>query len=90
MRYGTKFPDSEGFLRRLFRVSIYYSAWQIDSDLEIIGQLPANANRQAFRRRYVKLGCGIAPIQVIRQRGITVGLGTDGAGSATTLDCLRS
>jgi len=34
----------------------------------------------------LKLGCGIAPIIACMQRGITVGLGTDGAGSATTLD----
>jgi 5-methylthioadenosine/S-adenosylhomocysteine deaminase len=34
----------------------------------------------------LKLGCGIAPISEIINQGITVGLGTDGAGSATTLD----
>ncbi|TVX92062.1 amidohydrolase [Paenibacillus agilis] len=34
----------------------------------------------------LKLGCGIAPIVEMLQRGINVGLGTDGAGSATTLD----
>ncbi len=34
----------------------------------------------------LKLGCGIAPVTEIQQQGITVGLGTDGAGSATTLD----
>jgi Cytosine deaminase and related metal-dependent hydrolases len=34
----------------------------------------------------LKLGCGIAPITDMAERGITVGLGTDGAGSAATLD----
>ncbi len=34
----------------------------------------------------LKLGCGIAPIEEMIKRGITVGLGTDGAGSATTVD----
>ncbi|MCK9906048.1 amidohydrolase family protein, partial [Frankia sp. Cpl3] len=34
----------------------------------------------------LKLGCGIAPIMDMAHQGITVGLGTDGAGSATTLD----
>lgn len=37
----------------------------------------------------LKLGCGIAPIIELKQQGITVGLGTDGAGSATTLDMFQ-
>ncbi|CAI6039942.1 5-methylthioadenosine/S-adenosylhomocysteine deaminase [Paenibacillus sp. JJ-100] len=34
----------------------------------------------------LKLGCGIAPVEAMMAEGITVGIGTDGAGSATTLD----
>lgn len=34
----------------------------------------------------LKLGCGIAPITEMTAQGINVGLGTDGAGSATTVD----
>lgn len=34
----------------------------------------------------LKLGCGIAPVVELNRQGITVALGTDGAGSATTLD----
>ncbi|MDR0269668.1 amidohydrolase [Paenibacillus sp.] len=34
----------------------------------------------------LKLGCGIAPITDMFEQGVAVGLGTDGAGSATTLD----
>lgn len=33
-----------------------------------------------------KLGCGITPVKELRELGVTVALGTDGAGSATTLD----
>jgi len=32
------------------------------------------------------LGCGIAPVSDLIAQGITVGIGTDGAGSVTTLD----
>ncbi|MBB6732194.1 amidohydrolase [Cohnella sp. CBP 2801] len=34
----------------------------------------------------LKLGCGIAPVSSMTGQGLVVGLGTDGAGSATTLD----
>ncbi|MGG1660071.1 amidohydrolase [Brevibacillus sp. NRS-1366] len=34
----------------------------------------------------LKLGCGIAPVTDMIANGVTVGMGTDGAGSATTLD----
>lgn len=34
----------------------------------------------------LKLGCGIAPVVEMINQGMTVGLGTDGAGSATTVD----
>ncbi|WP_322905874.1 amidohydrolase [Paenibacillus campi] len=34
----------------------------------------------------LKLGCGIAPVLELQRQSITVGLGTDGAGSASTLD----
>ncbi|MDR5000348.1 amidohydrolase [Brevibacillus parabrevis] len=34
----------------------------------------------------LKLGCGIAPVTELLSQGVTVGMGTDGAGSATTLD----
>ncbi|MBG9794927.1 N-ethylammeline chlorohydrolase [Paenibacillus dendritiformis] len=34
----------------------------------------------------LKLGCGIAPVADMMNQGIAVGLGTDGAGSAATVD----
>jgi 5-methylthioadenosine/S-adenosylhomocysteine deaminase len=34
----------------------------------------------------LKLGCGIAPVSEMMEIGISVGLGTDGAGSAATVD----
>ncbi|MBP1994550.1 amidohydrolase [Paenibacillus eucommiae] len=34
----------------------------------------------------LKLGCGIAPVSEMMNQGIGVGIGTDGSGSATTID----
>jgi 5-methylthioadenosine/S-adenosylhomocysteine deaminase len=34
----------------------------------------------------LKLGCGIAPVCALTGQGVTVGLGTDGAGSAASVD----
>jgi 5-methylthioadenosine/S-adenosylhomocysteine deaminase len=36
-----------------------------------------------------KLGCGLAPVLELRKLGVNVGLGTDGAGSASTLDMFQ-
>lgn len=36
-----------------------------------------------------KLGCGLAPVLDLRKLGVNVGLGTDGAGSASTLDMFQ-
>lgn len=36
-----------------------------------------------------KLGCGLAPVVELRKLGVNVGLGTDGAGSASTLDMFQ-
>lgn len=33
---------------------VYYSAWQIDNELEKNSETPSNANRREFRRRYVE------------------------------------
>ncbi|WP_172256449.1 amidohydrolase [Saccharibacillus deserti] len=37
----------------------------------------------------MKLGCGTAPIAAMRREGVNIGLGTDGAGSAATLDMFQ-
>lgn len=41
-------------------------------------------------KTYLKLGMGLTPIRLLRQAGVAVGLGTDGAVSNNTLDILES
>ncbi|MEZ4657693.1 MAG: amidohydrolase family protein [Caldilineaceae bacterium] len=63
------------------------------------GILPADVDilRQATQvgvthspKTYLKLGMGLTPIAALREAGVPVGLGTDGAVSNNTLDILES
>lgn len=54
------------------------------ADMELMRNMRGGVSHNPVSN--AKLGCGVAPVVEMRRRGITVGLGTDGAGSATTLD----
>lgn len=41
-------------------------------------------------KTYLKLGMGLTPLQALREAGVTIGLGTDGAVSNNTLDIWES
>ncbi|PKM76922.1 MAG: N-ethylammeline chlorohydrolase [Firmicutes bacterium HGW-Firmicutes-15] len=54
------------------------------NDINILRDLKGGISHNPVSN--LKLGCGIAPVKELRDLGIAVGLGTDGAGSASTLD----
>lgn len=62
--------------------SVHLSA----ADIEILRRAQLRGGIAHNPVSNLKLGCGIAPIVEYMQAGLTVGLGTDGPGSATTLD----
>ncbi len=55
-----------------------------ESDIQLLKGMQGGVSHNPVSN--LKLGCGIAPVHKLQQEGVMVGLGTDGAGSATTLD----
>lgn len=55
-----------------------------ESDIQLLKGMQGGVSHNPVSN--LKLGCGIAPVHKLHQEGVIVGLGTDGAGSATTLD----
>lgn len=55
-----------------------------EEDIQLLGNIQGGVAHNPVSN--LKLGCGIAPIESMLEQGITVGLGTDGAGSASSLD----
>ncbi|MGC5324753.1 amidohydrolase [Brevibacillus sp. SYSU BS000544] len=55
-----------------------------EEDIALLGNIQGGVAHNPVSN--FKLGCGIAPIEQMIAKGVTVGLGTDGAGSASSLD----
>lgn len=55
-----------------------------DQDIQLLGGIKGGVAHNPVSN--FKLGCGIAPIEQMLAQGVKVGLGTDGAGSASSLD----
>lgn len=55
-----------------------------DEDIALLGSIQGGVAHNPVSN--FKLGCGIAPIEQMLEQGVKVGLGTDGAGSASSLD----
>lgn len=67
-------------------VVLAHSVHLTPGDIEILQKVGLRGGIAHNPISNLKLGCGIAPIGEFLQAGLTVGLGTDGPGSATTLD----
>ncbi|MBO6089968.1 MAG: amidohydrolase family protein, partial [Lachnospiraceae bacterium] len=70
-----------------FGGSIYHGVWTDDKDMEILKK--RNISVISNPGSNVKLASGIAPIAKYLERGILVGLGTDGPSSNNALDMFR-
>ncbi len=63
-----------------------HMVWLDDADIELFAQSGASAVH--CPRSNLKLASGFSPVQKMREAGINVGLGTDGAASNNQLDML--
>lgn len=66
------------------RLIIAHAVWLSENDLDLLAKHKVNVAHCPVSNK--KLASGIAPIDKMLKKGITVGLGTDGAASNNTLD----
>ena len=67
-----------------FHVLLAHAVNLSKDDLQILKGIKGGISHNPVSNQ--KSGCGITPVTELRELGVTVALGTDGAGSATTLD----
>ncbi|MGR6543555.1 amidohydrolase [Paenibacillus tundrae] len=85
-RYGmtpTEYLESLGMFEQA-HVLLAHAVHLGRQDVERLKEMRGGVSHNPVSN--LKLGCGIAPITEMMAQGIQVGLGTDGAGSATTVD----
>jgi 5-methylthioadenosine/S-adenosylhomocysteine deaminase len=63
---------------------VVHAVWLESADLELLAQRGVKVSH--CPESNLKLGAGVAPIPALLNLGVTVGLGTDGAGSNNNLD----
>jgi 5-methylthioadenosine/S-adenosylhomocysteine deaminase len=62
----------------------------LPEDIELLKRYSAHVGVAHCPKTYLKLGMGLTPIAGLREAGVAVGLGTDGAVSNNTLDIFES
>jgi 5-methylthioadenosine/S-adenosylhomocysteine deaminase len=89
-KYGkspTEYLADLGFFDGESHVLLAHAIHLDDKDIELLQNMKGGIAHNPFSN--MKLGCGIAPVHKFIEKGILVGLGTDGAGSATSLDLFK-
>ncbi len=61
----------------------------LPSDVALLEKYADHVGVAHCPKTYMKLGVGLTPIRPLRQAGVSIGLGTDGAASNNTLDILE-
>ncbi|UKS29339.1 amidohydrolase [Paenibacillus sp. HWE-109] len=79
----TEYLYNEGLFAKL-HVLLAHSVHLNRRDIRLLKGMRGGVSHNPVSN--LKLGCGITPVLEMMNQGITVGLGTDGAGSATTID----
>ncbi|MBH8609333.1 amidohydrolase [Thermoactinomyces sp. CICC 10521] len=89
-KYGkspTEYLYDLGLFDGDYHVLLAHAVHLDDHDIALLQNMKGGVAHNPFSN--MKLGCGIAPVYKFLEKGILVGLGTDGAGSATSLDLFK-
>lgn len=70
-----------------YGATIYHGVWLDDEDIEILAS--RNASVVTCPASNLKLASGIAPLEKLLDKGVNVGIGTDGPASNNCLDMFR-
>jgi 5-methylthioadenosine/S-adenosylhomocysteine deaminase len=77
-----EYLEKLGFLNE--KVVASHSVWVSEAEMEIMKNRGVNVAHNPVSN--MKIGAGVAPVPAYLERGITVGIGTDGAASNNSLD----
>ena len=71
------------------QTTLAHGVWLTESDMDILGSSGASVAHNPLAN--LKLGAGVAPYRLLKEAGVTVGLGSDGLcnGSARLFDVVR-
>jgi 5-methylthioadenosine/S-adenosylhomocysteine deaminase len=89
-RYGkspTEYLADLGLFDGEYHVLLAHAVHLDEQDIALLKNMKGGIAHNPYSN--MKLGCGIAPVSKFIEQGILVGLGTDGAGSATSLDLFK-
>lgn len=87
--YGVSYPAK--VLERYFEglnVILAHCVMLTKQDMEVIKRMKINVSHCPVSN--LRLGCGIAPIEELRNMGVNITLGTDGQGSGSNLDMFET
>ena len=87
--YGVSYPAQ--VLERYFEglnVILAHCVMLTKQDMEVIKRMKMNVSHCPVSN--LRLGCGIAPIEELRNMGVNITLGTDGQGSGSNLDMFET
>jgi 5-methylthioadenosine/S-adenosylhomocysteine deaminase len=69
---------------------IAHGCGMLPADVALLGRYAGHVGVAHCPKTYLKLGMGLTPLAALRQAGVAIGLGTDGAVSNNTLDIWES
>src|SRR6202008_2137340 len=70
------------------RMTINHAIWVTERDVALMGDARCSATHNPLSN--MKLGSGLSPVRQLKQAGVNVALGTDGASTSDTFDLIAA